>query len=207
MAKLIPTANSIKLSTAQQAVLSTALQHPEGAVLLPDRTKGRAAVVLVESLIAKGLVREIRAKAGLPTWRQDKASGKAFALVITKLGRSAAATLTDFADVASVTAPAHPNDEAKGGTHPSPLEQAAVLPAFRTTEPRPTSKLAGVIGLLTRESGAGVDALMTATGWLPHTVRATLTGLRKRGYAVTREVHDGTSATYHIRLAPATQVA
>ena len=26
---------------------------------------------------------------------------------------------------------------------------------------------------------------MAATGWLPHTTRAALTGLRKRGYAVT----------------------
>ncbi len=34
---------------------------------------------------------------------------------------------------------------------------------------------------------------MAATGWLPHTTRAALTGLRKRGYAVNREVADGGS--------------
>jgi DNA invertase Pin-like site-specific DNA recombinase len=47
--------------------------------------------------------------------------------------------------------------------------------------PRPGSKLAQVIGLLQREGGAALAELNSATGWLPHTTRAALTGLRKRG--------------------------
>jgi len=41
-----------------------------------------------------------------------------------------------------------------------------------------------VIALLERPGGATLAELVAATGWLPHTTRAALTGLRKRGYAV-----------------------
>jgi DNA-binding transcriptional regulator PaaX len=37
---------------------------------------------------------------------------------------------------------------------------------------------------LQRGDGASLAELVAATGWLPHTTRAALTGLRKRGYAV-----------------------
>jgi hypothetical protein len=43
-----------------------------------------------------------------------------------------------------------------------------------------------------------LDALVEATGWLPHTTRAALTGLRKRGYAVLLERQDGKPSLYRI---------
>jgi len=58
------------------------------------------------------------------------------------------------------------------------------------TSPRDGSKLAQVIRLLRREDGATLAELAAATGWLPHTTRAALTGLRKRGYAVALERTD-----------------
>jgi DNA-binding MarR family transcriptional regulator len=48
------------------------------------------------------------------------------------------------------------------------------------------SKLAEVIALLSRKGGANMGDLISATGWLPHTTRAALTVLRKRGYGVER---------------------
>ena len=53
------------------------------------------------------------------------------------------------------------------------------------------SKAAMVLGLLTREEGARINELTAATGWLPHTMRAALTGLRKKGHVVVREKVDG----------------
>jgi Protein of unknown function (DUF3489) len=53
------------------------------------------------------------------------------------------------------------------------------------TAPREGTKMADVVGLLERDHGATLAELMTATDWLPHTVRAALTGLRKRGFVVT----------------------
>jgi hypothetical protein len=39
--------------------------------------------------------------------------------------------------------------------------------------------------LLSQAEGATLAALIAATDWLPHTTRAALTGLRKRGYVLT----------------------
>ena len=50
----------------------------------------------------------------------------------------------------------------------------------RVAAPRDVSKLARVIDLLQRSDGATVPNLTEATGWLPHTTWAALTGLRKR---------------------------
>jgi DNA-binding IclR family transcriptional regulator len=44
--------------------------------------------------------------------------------------------------------------------------------------------MARVIALLQRDQGATLADLIAATDWLPHTSRAALTGLRKRGYVV-----------------------
>jgi Protein of unknown function (DUF3489) len=56
--------------------------------------------------------------------------------------------------------------------------------------PRGGTKLAQVVELLQRHHGATLEELVAATGWLPHTTRAALTGLRKRGYAVTIDRSD-----------------
>lgn len=48
--------------------------------------------------------------------------------------------------------------------------------------------------LLTREGGASLDELTAATGWQPHSCRAFLTGLRKKGWAIERtHREDGTT--------------
>jgi Protein of unknown function (DUF3489) len=52
--------------------------------------------------------------------------------------------------------------------------------------PRPGSKQALVVEMLSKQQGTTLDALVKATGWLSHTTRAALTGLRKRGFAVER---------------------
>ena len=55
-----------------------------------------------------------------------------------------------------------------------------------------------MIDLLRRADGAGIVDLTEATGWLPHTTRAALTGLRKRGYAVVRERIGAGDSVYRI---------
>ena len=55
-----------------------------------------------------------------------------------------------------------------------------------------------MIDLLRRSDGATIPNLIEATGWLPHTTRAALTGLRKRGYAVVRERVDTKDSVYQI---------
>jgi hypothetical protein len=73
----------------------------------------------------------------------------------------------------------------------------------RVAAPRDGSKLAQVIELLRRADGATISDLTQASGWLRHTTRAALTGLRKRGYAVIRERIGAGDSVYRISDAPA----
>ena len=56
---------------------------------------------------------------------------------------------------------------------------------------KPQTKAAQVEALLAREGGASLGDLCKTTGWLPHTARAFLTGLRKKGRAIERIKLDG----------------
>ncbi len=49
---------------------------------------------------------------------------------------------------------------------------------------RPATKIAKVIALLERDGGATLVELTKATGWQPHSARAALTGLRKKGLTI-----------------------
>ena len=54
------------------------------------------------------------------------------------------------------------------------------------------SKTDLVLGLLQRPEGATLDQLVAAAGWLPHTTRAALTVLKRKGHAVISEKVEGT---------------
>ena len=69
---------------------------------------------------------------------------------------------------------------------------------------RPGSKQALVLELLQRDSGASLDDLTAATGWLPHTTRAVLTGLRKKGHRIERRKGQDSRSTYQITEPTAT---
>ena len=58
--------------------------------------------------------------------------------------------------------------------------------ALAPSQPRTPTKAASVLALLQREQGATLPELIAATGWLPHTTRAALTGLRKKGRSITK---------------------
>lgn len=59
-------------------------------------------------------------------------------------------------------------------------------PAPADPKPERQSKSAAVIALLARNYGATMADLIAATDWLPHTTRAALTGLRKKGHIIER---------------------
>ena len=62
------------------------------------------------------------------------------------------------------------------------------------------TKLAKLITMLERPEGASVAEIGQRLGWLPHTVRAAVTGLRRAGRAVTRSKDADDRSVY--RLAP-----
>ena len=59
-----------------------------------------------------------------------------------------------------------------------------------------------VIDLLTSEGGATLEAMSTKSGWLPHSTRAFMTGLKKKGYVLDSEKVAGVRH-YRITSSPA----
>jgi Protein of unknown function (DUF3489) len=59
----------------------------------------------------------------------------------------------------------------------------------------PILKRDQLIAMLARDNGASIAEIAAALEWLPHTSRAALTGLRKKGYTIERfdDVDGGTS--------------
>ena len=76
-----------------------------------------------------------------------------------------------------------------GRTKAPPLEQGV-------------TKQARVIALLQRAVGATLDELVAATGWLPHTTRAALTGLRHKGFVLDKSKREDGTTLYRISSAP-----
>ena len=89
-------------------------------------------------------------------------------------------------------------DDAQTGT-PSDAAASTGQPA---TKPAPGTKVDTVIALLSRDTGATLAELIAATSWLPHTTRAALTGLRKKGYVIERSKRGEVTCYRIAPLAP-----
>ena len=179
---------SVKLTNAQLVMMSAAAKRKDRCLSAPATIKGAALGKVSAKLAKLGLVREIEAKPGAPIWRRDDA-GLGYALKLTAAGLKAIAV-----DEGS-------QDAIEPGPAPEPQAKNGASPA-RVAAPRDGSKLALVIELLRRADGATIVDLTQATGWLPHTTQAALTGLRKRGYAVIRE-RSAVDSGYRVSGAPA----
>jgi len=59
--------------------------------------------------------------------------------------------------------------------------------------PRRHTKSERLLEMLRTGTGASLDDMMEATGWQAHTVRAAMTGLRKRGIPITRHIEGNTA--------------
>lgn len=82
---------------------------------------------------------------------------------------------------------------AKAAKRPASSKPLAVSP-----KPVPGTKKQKLIALLRQKHGHDVGALGAALGWLPHTVRAALTGLRKTGFSVERTKEGDLPGRYRI---------
>ena len=64
--------------------------------------------------------------------------------------------------------------------------------------PRTGTKQARLVSMLSARRGVTIEKVCEAMGWQPHTTRASLTGLRRRGYQIERSDHK--PAKYSIRV-------
>jgi hypothetical protein len=67
-----------------------------------------------------------------------------------------------------------------------------------TSAPVRMTKSATVTKLLSRNRGATLAEIMTATHWQPHSSRAFLTGLRKKGNVLVKESRRDGETSYRI---------
>jgi hypothetical protein len=176
---------------------------------------------VASSLIDKGLVREIRAKVDAPVWHEND-DGR-FALKITKAGREAIGVDDEEGQqAASSSATQDASKPKKRGSKAAANKVAAKTPAARTKgarqktagnaesssgQIRSGSKQAVIVKLMSRPKGATLDEMIEATEWLPHTTRAALTGLRKRGMTVERVKDEGRGSVYRIKSERAAKAA
>jgi hypothetical protein len=85
----------------------------------------------------------------------------------------------------------------------TPISEGADLATanVRSAErPRASTKRAVLIGMVERPEGASVAELGQRLGWLPHTVRAAITGLRHTGRDVTRSKDATGQSVYRLAL-------
>jgi hypothetical protein len=163
-----------KLSDLQLILLSTAAGRPDANLLPPPETIARQDARIskaIPSLLKRGLVEEIKIADESRAWRQE--GGASIGLVITAAGRETIGM--DEPDSAGSTAEPSVPATGDGGA------------------PKPGTKIATVLALLRRDGGATLGDMVEATGWLPHTTRAALTGLRKKGHGIVRGVRDDTT--------------
>jgi hypothetical protein len=94
--------------------------------------------------------------------------------------------------VARTSRKARPTHDASPNDCTSPLAYPAVAPA---------SKIAQVVIMLERPVGASLGDLAEQTGWQPHTTRAALTGLRKKGHVIGKESRGGVTVYSVVKAA------
>lgn len=156
---------TIKLNDLQLILLSTASNREHGN-LLPAPDSAAAEGDRVKTAIASLVRRKLAKKSN------DH-------IVITDAGQAAIG-----ADELAMPEPADSATDIKDGNTEPPAEPAS--PSARAG-----TKVALLKDLLSREGGATLNDLTRATGWLPHTVRAALSGLRKKGHTIASEKVDG----------------
>jgi hypothetical protein len=155
----------------------------EDQMLLPIpktvKAHGKALERVLRSLLNQGFVEEVPVGLADEAWRSGDDGH--FGLRITVAGLKAI----------GVPALASGLEGEPAGTTAGPTATSAATP-------RPGSKQAQLIALLMQPDGKSIDELSQAFGWLPHTTRAAITGLRKGGYAVTRTKNDAGQSIYRI---------
>src|SRR5271166_6054899 len=187
---------SVKLTDAQLVMMSAAAQREDRCLAAPETMKCAVIGKAGAKLVKLGFAREILAEPGTPLWRRDE-TGRSFALKLTAAGLKAIAVDEGPQDEPGEASQPPLLPEAKNGVSLDDVGGHAPAAA-----PRDGSKLALMINLLRRADGATIVDLTQATGWLAHTMRAAIAGLRKRGYAVIRERIGAGESVYRISGAP-----
>ena len=211
-----------KLVDTQLVLLSNAAQREDRIVVPPGHLKGPSATKVLKPLLRSRFVEEVPAKNGYPIYRRDPDAGP-IALRVTDKGLSVigvepqepAVILETTKEAASKKGPRKSEPKkpkAKLKPAPTKRERGSVVKASgqdqkRGSQPKkavaqPGAKQALLIEMLQAKRGANIDAIVKATGWLPHTGRAMISGLRKAGFEIETERAEDGKTVYRIVGSP-----
>jgi Protein of unknown function (DUF3489) len=187
-----------RLTDPQMVLLSSAAQRDDGALLpLPKRVKlePRARTRVFNALLKKELVSEQPAPPDAPAWRETE-NGRRFMLVINPAGLEAIGVEPEGERE-------EPEKSAKA-KHSRKRKKTSQEPE-KATSPgvRPGTKLALLIEMLDRDSGATIAEIVDATGWQQHSVRGAISGTikKKLGLTVSSDVEENRGRVYRIKKA------
>lgn len=154
----------IRLNDLQLILLAGAAARDNASMIpLPENCGQDTARIAkaAASLLSNGFVEEKPVTDRSLVWRSE--NNTLIGLFMTEAGRNAI------------------------GASDSPDGDASESDETKETPPaRPASKIGEVLNLLRRSEGATLAEMVDATGWLPHTTRAALTGLRKKGRTIAK---------------------
>lgn len=149
----------------QAILLAHAARHASGSLYpLPETLTNPAGVNRsIAALVSRCWAEERETEEASATIRQD--GDLRYGMFITPTGLTAIGLAADDRD-----------------------ETVAEPPA---AAPVHTTKVATVLAMLRRDRGTTLPELIAATNWLPHTTRAALTGLRKKGHNLEKSKRGG----------------
>lgn len=155
----------VKLADLQRILLAHAAQQDSCSLYpLPDRLKDDSRIeAAVAAMTKRSLVEERQTSNPVAVTRRE--GDMRFGLFASARGLAAIGVTAESED--------------SGGA-----------PASPSSSQRRPSKAQAVTELLQRDGGATMSELIDATRWLPHTTRAVLTGLRKKGHIIERSKRD-----------------
>ncbi len=207
-----------KLVDTQLVLLSNAAQREDRMVVPPGHLKGLAGAKVLKPLLRSRFIEEVPAKNGYPIYRRDP-EGIPIALRVTDKGLSVIGVEPQepLQEAASKKGRKKPETQKrKPSPKPAPTSNKtkpatkAGASGPKNPSPKAKPKAAGqpgpkqalLIEMLQKKSGANIDAIVKTTGWLPHTGRAMISGLRKAGFKIEVERAEGKKAVYRILAGP-----
>lgn len=178
-------ARATKLNDLQLILLTTASRRDDGSLLPPpERLANQAGCIrkVIPSLLKRALAEEVDVTDAARVWRGE--GERRIGVAITAAGRRIIGC--------------EEGETVRPAENTAPVGPAVADPVASDPIAAPPTKIANVLALLERPEGATLNELVTATGWLPHTTRAALTGLRKKGHVIGKRSRDG-AATYVVK--------
>ena len=198
-----------KLIDTQLVLLSNAAQREDRIVVPPGHLNGSVATKVLKPLLRSRFVEEVPAKNGYPIYRRDPDVGP-IVLRVTDKGLSVIGIEPEEPTSSGEAIQEAAKKRSRKAGKP---KRKAVLKTATTTragggmvkaggssakQSKPGAKQALLIEMLQAKRGANIDAIVKATGWLPHTGRAMISGLRKAGFKIEVARAEGQKTVYRI---------